>query len=97
MGNLLNFSAFREAKAKKTKEKSQNASEEVSLEIVNTKGPLVIESSGKDSFQIGSEDWGDPSSSFDDVANETHRLGARMRELKALKRSYQPLPNPSYG
>ena len=31
------------------------------------------------------------------VANETHRLGARMRELKALKRSYQPLPNPSYG
>ena len=97
LGNFLNFSAFRGAKAKKTKEKSQNASEEVSLEIVNTKGPLVIESSGKDSFQIGSEDWGDPSSSFDDVANETHRLGARMRELKALKRSYQPLPNPSNG
>lgn len=28
----------------------------------------MIESSGKDSFQIGSEDWGDPSSSCDDVA-----------------------------
>jgi len=49
-------------------EKSQNASEEVSLEIINTNGPMVIEPQGKSGFRIGSEAWGDPSSNFDDGA-----------------------------
>ena len=67
-GKFFNFALSGLFKQTDAKEKSQNASEEVSLEIINTNGPMVIEPQGKSGFRIGSEAWGDPSSTFDDDA-----------------------------